>query len=403
MKKSRRVSALLLAALFAAGSLCACAAGDVNGGFTPDPGKAFESPRPLPTAAFTASPTEEATAEPTPAVTDAPAPEPAELEAAFRDIKLPADVKHDYFAIPGELLALMTEGDREMYRRVALAYFSGESEAEIPQGIGEFPNLWRVVDMYFPLFFEDVDDESIAVKHGRIVWEYKGSAKEHEKTIRDFEARVDELLAPVRESDSFIMQVLTLYQHFTSGIVYNGIGLDGVDRNEPPYLYDHAADAIMRNTGVCWCFARAYNFLLCQIGAKSLTVHGLRRGDGAIHEWTVFRFKDKWRYADPTWDLGGNALNFFGFTCVTREMDGYPEQDVSVLEGHSLRASKYFEVTDTFYKSLYTGMCSGEWYELDHENGQIVFYETDYSIFSQPTPKEHCRFDPETAEYQFFD
>ena len=390
--KFKRTFALSLAAVFAACALAACK--PIGSENTPVPEPENSS---VPTQSVTTVPTEVPTEVPTP--TPEPTPEP--LAPAFRDIELPVEVKYDYFAIPEAVLVLMSEGDRELYRRVAAAYFSYENEVEIPAGMEEHPNLWRVVDMYFPLFFADVSDESIVEEGGVIRWEYDSTAEEHEETIAAFESRIDELLSEVVESDSFIMQVLTVYKTFTSSIVYNGLDINGVEQHGPsdvPYLYRHSVNAIMDRMGVCWCFARAYNFLLCQIGAESLTVHGLRRGDAAIHEWTVFKYKDEWRYADPTWDIGGSSLYFFGFTIKTRERDGYPEKDVSVLEGKTYRASEYFDVSDKFFNALYNGYCSGDKYELDHENGLIVFYD----VYGGTVESQSSTFDPETAEYRFF-
>ena len=396
--KFKRTFALSLAAVFAACALAACK--PIGSENTPVPEPENSS---VPTQSVTAVPTEVPTEAPTPEPTPSPTPEP--LAPAFRDIVLPIEVKYDYFAIPEDVLALMSEGDRELYRRVAAAYFGYENEVEIPAGMEEHPNLWRVIDMYFPLFFADVSDESIVEEGGVIRWEYKSNSNEHEKTIRNFESRIDELLSEVVESDSFIMQALTVYKTFTSSISYNGIDINGEDTDGPsdvPHVYRHAVNAIMDKMGVCWCFARAYNFLLCQIGAESLTVHGLRRGDAAIHEWTVFKYKDEWRYADPTWDIGGNSLYFFGFTMETRTRDGYPKKDVSVLEGKTYAASEYFPVSDKHFKALYTGSCWGNKYELDHENGLIVFYSVSYNGSGETDESMSSTFDPETAEYRFF-
>lgn len=401
--KLKRTFALSLASVFAAGALAACT--PIGSDTTPAPSPENSSV-PAPTQSVTAAPSEVPSEAPPEAPTPTPEPTPEPLAPAFRDIELPIEVKYDYFAIPEEVLALMTEGDRELYRRVALAFFNYENTVEIPEGMEDHPNLWRVIDMYFPLFFADVSDESIAEDGGVIRWEYKSTAEAHEKTIADFESRIDELLCEVVESDSFIMQVLTVYKTFTSSIEYDGTNINGEEQHGPsdiPYIYRHAVNAIMDKKGVCWCFARAYNFLLCQIGAQSLTVHGLRKGDSAIHEWTVFKYKDEWRYADPTWDIGGNSLYFFGFTIKTREHDGYPEKDVSVLEGKTYRASEYFDVSGKFFSALYNGYCSGNRYELDHENGLIVFYEVTFDLYGETVEIKLCTYDPENAKYEFFD
>lgn len=344
---------------------------------TPKP-TAAPTATPKPTAAPTATP--KPTAEPTPT----PVPTGNSLSERFRDIVLPINVRYDYFAIPEEILGLMTPGDREMYRRVAVAFFSGDNYVDIPSGMGSFPNLWRVIDMYFPVFFIDVTDTTIQTSGSRITWQYTTSNYEqHLQQIRRFENRVDFLLSPVVQSDTTIMKVLSLFKDFTSRLIYNDSHVIPGDKTSP-HVYRHSVTAMMDNIGVCYGFARGYNFLLCQLGIDSLTVHGLRRGDNAVHEWTVFKWNNEWRYADPSWCRGGKKLTFFGFTIRSREADGYPEADVSVLEGKSLRASQYFDVSGEFFKPLYSGEIAYNVhyvnYRLNRSTGKIEFINASNQI-----------------------
>ena len=339
----------------------------------------------------------ERTAEPTREPTPAPTPEPTPEPNPFAGCTLPRETKLNYFAIPTALSRLMGENDIELYKRVVSAYFAGESFAELPQGVKsekDYPDLWRVVDMYCPVFFMDVDDASIIQEGGRLIWKYTSlSAEEHFAAIDEFEAGIVSFLSSVPENSSLLMRILAAYQLFTNRTEYDGTHLTEGDESTP-YVYRHAIDAIRSGRGVCWCFARAFNFIICQLGAESLTVHGLRRNDRAIHEWVVFRHGDEWRYCDPTWDINGKTLNYFGFTISVREHNGFPERDVSVLEGSRLRASRYFDVRDTFFAPLFTGLCSGSDYRLDHGTGEIIFMDYD------DPEKESVAFSTLTGEYR---
>lgn len=343
------------------------------------------------------------TEEPTPVCSPTPGPtrDPGEKvphtnPEAFADVVLPRESELYYFAIPDQILYLMTDGDIIMYKNVVTAYLAGLDYAELPsEAVDDYPNLWRVVDMYFPVFFSDVDDTTISLGRGRITWRYRGTPEQHEAAIADFEETVEDFLSAVDRGDTLLMQILEMYKAYTSVIEYNGARVDP-DDDDSPYVYRHSVDALMERTGVCWCFARAFNFLICQLGAESLTVHGLRRGDMAIHEWVVFRHGDKWRYCDPTWDIGGTSLNYFGFTIAVRERNGFPKNGVTVLEGREYLASSYFNVTDGFFAPLFTGACSGADYELSPEDNRIVFL--DYGYFSTKL-KPVSYFDIETGEH----
>lgn len=302
------------------------------------------------------------TPEPTPGPTQTPDPSP------FADVVLSREVRLNYFAIPQVILDLMTPADIELYKRVVVACVAGETSVEIPKDLGEYPNLWRVVDMYCPLFFYNVRDDSITETEDTITWKYT-NAEHNDELFERFENNVLSRLSSVREGDSELAKIIAVYKDYTASIEYD-------DTHEGSlYKYRHGVDALRYGRGVCWCFARGFNFLICQLGVESLTVHGLREWDGAIHEWVVFRDGDQWRYCDPTWDIGGYALNYFGFTIKTRNNDGFPEEHVTVLEGTKYLASDYFNVSDTFFKPLYTGQCCGSGYEIDHEGNRILFYD----------------------------
>lgn len=342
------------------------------------------TPEPVVTASpVTEAPATEVPATDEPAVTEVPVTESPTSrpisDGPFAGAVLPGGVRLNYFAIPQKILDLMTDGDIEMYKRVVTAYFAGETSAEIPEGKGDYPNLWRLVDMYCPVFFADVDDTTVTESKTEIAWSYNTDrGMTHDEVIEAFENTVLGLLENVDMNDPLIVRVLSLYHAYTFTIEYCGDTVIPKD-DSSPYVYRHSVNAILDHTGVCWCFGRSFNFLLCQSGVESATVHGLRSGDRAIHEWTVFFDGEKWRYCDPTWDIGGGTLSYFGFTAVFREFQGYPEADVTVLEGRAHPASEVFGVNDTFFRPLYTCIVCGMDYDLVKEDDRInYFYYSSY-------------------------
>ena len=218
-----------------------------------------------------ATPEPVVTAEP---VTEAPASEAPVTEAPvtgvptwgpFAGVVLPRKTKLAYFAIPEKIIELMTDGDIEMYKRVVTAYFAGETRVGIPAG-SQYPNLWRLVDMYCPVFFADVDDTTVEESKSEITWSYNTDrGMTHDEVIEAFENTVLGLLENVDMNDPLIVRVLSLYHAYTFTIEYCGDTVIPKD-DSSPYVYRHSVNAILDHTGVCWCFGRSFNFLLCQSG-----------------------------------------------------------------------------------------------------------------------------------------
>lgn len=366
---------LLLAFVFAA-AVFASACSAKNGGKTEE-GRNTAVPasaEPTGTPFAQTEPPATEPAETEPAATEAPTQKPRTAEALFGDVVLARQTDLNYFAIPDIILSLMTDADIELYKRMVTAFMAGETSVEVPAELGEYPNIYRVLDMYCPVFFIDVDDTKITDDGRTISWSYADPAA-HGSAIDRFEAKVREHLSSVVESDIELAKILTVYKDFTSGLTYNEETANG------GFRYRHGVNAIMEGLGVCWCFARGFNFLICQLGVTSLTIHGIREWDNAVHEWVVFKDGGEWRYCDPTWDIGGHSLNYFGFTMKVRDNNGFPRSHVTVLEGTKYKASDYFKVSDPFFAPLYTGACYGGHYEIDHENSRILFSD-DYDYTS---------------------
>lgn len=319
----------------------------------------------------TEAPTEKPTEAPTEPPYYTPSSRPWKADGVFSEAEKSVETQLDYFAIPDAIFDLISEGDKTMYALVVGAYFRGENEVNIPEGTGEHKNLLRLLDIYCPVFFTDVEDTSITETDGKFGWEYKRGV-DHGEAIAAFEKSVKGYLDASENSGSFIMRALEIYKALTGSIEYDGT--NEVENDETtPYVYRYAKDALMDGHGVCWCFARAYTFLLAQIGAEAFTVHGLRNGDDAIHEWSVFMYEGEWCYADPTWDIGGTTLEYFGFSPESRRFSGYREERVHALELNEKPATELFEISTRHFYPLYTSLCWGEDYRLDKEKQLVVF------------------------------
>lgn len=350
-----RFIALLLSILTAAGFIFTGCKGGGNSGTTPT-GTEAPSATDAPSSA---------------APSDTPAP-----RLHFAEVELPFEPTLDYFAAPEAVLEMLTEQELQGYPAVVAAYLNYETGANLPGTAADYPNLLRLIDMYFPVFFADIQDTTVHFAESengcRLEWKYFSVSRgEHSALFSRFENRIAELLKPSAETNSRIMQALAVYQKLTTETVYD-FDEELVDGESVPVMR-HCYDAITEGLGVCWCFGRSYSFLLCQLGFEALTVHGVAENLG-LHEWTLFKYNGEWYYADPTWDIGGQSLLYFGFTADRRELNGYLKKAVYCLEGENHLAADTFDVSALTFSDLFTGVCYGDYYELDFAGNAVVFH-----------------------------
>lgn len=364
---TKRIHYLLIALLIFAGAFFGCAPTEID--------RTPETTEPT-LASTTPFPTEHPTLKVTEPPTEDPTKKPAD--------ETPKPLKHelDYFAIPDAIMDKLTAADLEAYKEIVYAYLDYKTSIEFSADDG-IVNLEYLIELCFPIFYSDVDETSIEYGENTVSWKYNATEEEHEGLISEFEYKVLDYIDLLTNDDSMVMRCLVIYNAFTERVEYDTQTSDYYDGICPGFageLYDHCFDAILNEKGVCWCYGRGYAFLLNQIGVEALTVSA----DGGIghHEWTLFKLGGKWYYADPTWDKSG-SLSFFGFTSNARKSYGYYVENTRYFAGADYPIEGVFDVSDTRFSDIYTGVCFGSFYELDRKNNRVVFY--DYSADGKHT------------------
>lgn len=286
------------------------------------------------------------------------------------------EYKINCFAIPNAIMPKLTAADKMAYTAVIRAYFNYETEVRFAS-FDEIQNLKPLLELCFPIFYNDVDSSSMIIENDRVLWEYSDSKAEHDKNIALFESSVNEYLDYARSVDNEVVKALLIYKLFCSKNYYDYPTENYLKGKtpRPAVMRDRCIDIFLANTGICQCFARGYAFLLNQAGIEAFTACA----DGGIghHEWTVVKFNGKWYYADPTWDIGGSRLYYFGMTAEKRTADGYKFKDTKYFAGADFPIADDFSITDTRFKKIYTGRCSGTAYEIDTEKNLVLVYKKD--------------------------
>lgn len=284
--------------------------------------------------------------------------------------------KLDYSIIPDAIKPKLTKADIEAYNAVIDAFAEYDTVVTVSANDG-IKNLTELIDLCFPVFFADVRDSAFKIEGNTVSWSYSASKDRHYELINSFEDIVLEKLYEVNHGKakdaSPLMRMLVLYKritvemnyHYESQSFFHG----ECELSEDEYM-NHSYDAIVSEKGVCWCYARAYAFLLNHAGFEALTVSC----DGGIghHEWTMFNYDGSWFFADPTWDMNG-TLNYFGMTSKNREADEYFLKDMKYFAGAAYPVSEDFKINDTRFSDLVTGTIGSiSSYDLDYERNCIV-------------------------------
>ncbi len=127
----------------------------------------------------------------------------------FAEVNLPFEPTLNYFAAPEAVLEVLTENELQGYPAVVAAYMNYETGVDLPGSKDDYPNLLRLIDMYFPVFFADIYDTTVRFSEGengcRLEWSYFSSSREEHNTLfHRFETRVAELLKPSEGAKSRI-------------------------------------------------------------------------------------------------------------------------------------------------------------------------------------------------------
>ncbi len=296
------------------------------------------------TSPFIPTPTEDANED------ESPTPY-AELESY--------EYRIDYSIIPNVIYSRLNGAEIEAYEKIVEAFEKYETEVSI-ESDGEINHLTQLIDSCFPVFYADVRDDALTVSGKTITWDYTANRSEHFKLLNEFEDIVLKKLDAVSEANmpkaNILTRMISLYWDICTNMNYSYSSQDYF-KGEIKYLSEdeymnHTYDALSSEQGVCWCYARAYAFLLNHIGVEAFTTSC--EGGIGHHEWTVFFYDGQWFFADPTWDMYG-LLSYFGVTSAERESHGYAYDDMKFFCDCEFELKDSFTIDDQRFRELDTG------------------------------------------------
>ena len=248
--------------------------------------------------------------------------------------------------------------------------------------MNEFP------DRYLPVLHKIVKtpDNYLDIEvNGTAPIEYKVSKEEAARMIAEFRQLVEDIInEAVKPEYNDFEKALALYNYFATTYVYDYDAARLVESEPSKANYTCSYRLFTEKTGICSELAKAYSYLLMQLGVDATTV------TEGKHEWSLIKLGGNYYHVDPTWVINDwYGLSYFLMTDEQRNVQGGYNKSKFVYVG------EYFPDDKPVYPANDDSFCS-MWnchvtsfdtktkilkYTIFDENGNEVSGTYDYSAF----------------------
>lgn len=255
------------------------------------------------------------------------------------------EINVDFFKVPDIYSEFISDEEMNFYRKFVSAWLNYEPKVEF-DNLEVTNKLWGMVQECFFVVYGDYDESiGFITDENSITFPYMSdSREEHNKYISDFEERVKSFYYDIDENEKGIDLAKHIYHNFNQTIAYD---YDVVDNNNFTFANCSGYTAMMRGSGVCQSFAKAYSYLIRQAGIEGFDVSGLPASNEIeAHEWSALKIDDKYYFADPTWDYLSepNFYEYFCFGLDLRESNGYPAEKMVLCCNGDIKMSDYVTI-----------------------------------------------------------
>ena len=249
-------------------------------------------------------------------------------------------------------------------------------------------------DRCFPLLVDMIDypyDRSNSVKDGVGQFVDTVPKKEASQKIEEFKQLVEGILNEVlADADSDFEKALALYCYFsrTYEYDYETYELDKIDQTKTGYT--SAYRFLTTKTGICREAARAYSYLLMQVGVDASVVMSASNY-GEQHEWSIIKLGENYYHIDPTLVMGiYDRLDYFMMDDGRRCNEGnFPKENFTYVSNYSREhPCPDYSANDDAFKALWTSslksfdpVAKTLEYQIYDDDLQTHIYQFDYSAY----------------------
>ena len=250
--------------------------------------------------------------------------------------------------------------------------------------------LWTIADFpdrYFPVLDSIIKtpDNYLDIEvNGTAPIEYKVSKEEAARMITEFKELIENIInSTVKPEYNDFEKALSLYNYFATTYVYDYDTARLVEEKSS-VNYTSSYRLLTTKTGICCELAKAYSYLLMQLGIDATTV------TEGKHEWSLIKLNGKYYHVDPTWVINDwYGLSYFLMTDEQRKVQGgYKKSDFVYVGEYSVENRPDYSANDDSFCSMWNCHVTSfdtkakilKYTKLD-ENGNEVSGTYDYSAF----------------------
>ncbi len=323
------------------------------------------SAEPVSDTATSQTVTSNETSVPSATVTSTPASKPAS-SAPAQSTQTGYTPKLDYLTLPARATEVYGAENVALYKSIVQAYLQYKTSVSFNTATQNPHQVLYMLHFHCPVFFADtyidVDFADYGTDKIRITYTSK-SKSEHLQSIKKFEDACKPFLQDLSESDTAAERALICYSRFVKTLRYDH-NLADVDYDTlNPYArenprYKETYNAIVNGTGVCSGFAKAYSFLLGQLGVSAYTIYAGHSTKNEGHAWSMLQLGGKWYFADPTWDAASETdggIHYFGVQTLERVGHGYKVEGYEISDLPMPNFKDFVTVRDLRFQPLWGG------------------------------------------------
>lgn len=253
-----------------------------------------------------------------------------------------------------DALKATANGDKYVYAydQIYLAISQNQTDSELRisfDGIGQFytqQEIVTVVDVYrrdHPEHFWISNQFAMSYytpgQYVGVILYITLCGTERTNAVAQVEAAADVILAGIRPGMTDYKKELYIHDALAAHITY-------LDNSNAHDIYG----AMVLGAAVCEGYAKAFQYMLRQVGIQSYIATGY---GGGRHAWNYVRLADRYYLTDLTWNDQGDEIYhaYFNVTDAMLEEDHTTDTEIYPLPVCNSRDAFYFEGTDQYLDS----------------------------------------------------
>ncbi len=250
----------------------------------------------------------------------------------------------------------LSDNAQEIFEQLREAVIDCEPVARIRTGTPmtdeEFNMVSELLVYHDPVTFHirSIEARWNSLGYSEFHMDYNYSKEDYDEMTAACDKRAEEIISKLNDDMTKYTKIRTIHDAIVDSTVYDAESTNG----------DNIYGILVKNTGKCDGYAKAFSYLCSKIGIRTVTVigHSYRDKPDEMHMWNKVYYNNKWYNVDVTWDdplsnTAENSSHSF-FMLADSELSASHTEDNQSFAAPRARDDtiSYFEVNKKYADSL---------------------------------------------------